>query len=168
MIILEGMDASGKTSLADELLRHLSGYSVIHSGGPEKHPGEIIERVRTLPRKGKFLLDRHPIISQHVYARTDKDPPPTTFTNEEVVSFIRTLPEFPTIVWCCGRAPHVMKEGESADHAAFLEKKWEALNTKYAELFGYFNHRGIPYIAYDFSSPVRGHMVKEIIDREVS
>ena len=173
MILLEGMDPSGKSTLGDELLRYLNdnggnGYSMIHSGGPEKYPGEIIERIRTLPRSGKFILDRHPLISQHVYARTDRDPPPTTFTAGQVADWVHGLPALPTIVWCCGRAPHVMKPGESEDHAQFLEDKWQALNLKYAELFGWFNHASIPFIAYDFAVPHRDRVVKAILDQELS
>lgn len=171
MIWLEGMDASGKSSLANELMDRFNddgglGYSLIHSGGPEKHPGEIMERIRALPRKGKFILDRHPLISQHVYARTDKDPPATSFTQDQVAGWLSALPKMPVIVWCYGRAPHVMKEGESADHAEFLKQKWETLNNKYSELFGYFNHMKIPFIAYDFAAPTRDHVVQAIIKRE--
>lgn len=162
------MDASGKSTLVDELLTHLNdigdlGYVKIHSGGPEKYPGEIHDRIKTLPRLGRFILDRHPLVSQHVYARDGA----TTFTQDEVWEYVRTMN--PVLVYCMGKAPHVMKPGESEDHARFLEQKWSTLNSKYEELFALAPSKGFRYYSYDFRAPdtMRARAKVNIIQAEL-
>lgn len=152
MIIIEGMDASGKSTLADELLEHLNdigglGYAKVHSGGPEKYPGEIHDRVRTLPRLGRFILDRHPVISQHVYAREGA----TKFSASEVWDYVTKMN--PVLVYCMGRAEHAMKPGESEDHAKFLREKWNTLNSAYEDLFAQAPLTTFRYYSYDFRAP---------------
>lgn len=168
MIIVEGMDASGKSTLVDTLFEHLNGagelgYEKIHSGGPEKYPGEIRERIASLPRKGKFILDRHPMISQHVYAREGA----TTFTTDEVWNYLQTMN--PVLVYCCGKAEHVMKPGESEDHARFLAEKWDRLNTAYEHFFALAPNFGFRFYSYDFRNPelMRSISIQNILHAEL-
>jgi len=64
MILLEGPDLSGKTTVG----RHLSeftGLKIHHFGAPPKSPEEIMARIENTPKD--MLLDRHPCISEQVY-----------------------------------------------------------------------------------------------------
>ena len=73
-IILEGMDASGKSTLAKHLSEAL-GYSVQSSEGPEKEAGEIITRILRYDRlmeKGWIIFDRHPAFSHPIYSQGSK------------------------------------------------------------------------------------------------
>lgn len=71
-IILEGVDASGKSTLAKALLCELNGYAYYPSEGPEKYEGEILERIKRYEATHNPLAiyDRHPIISHPIYSRT--------------------------------------------------------------------------------------------------
>lgn len=68
-IIIEGLDNSGKSTLAAFLAEHLDCI-VIESEGPPRWPGEINERVvkyRQLPNNTIFV--RHPCVSQVIYGK---------------------------------------------------------------------------------------------------
>lgn len=66
-IILEGPDASGKSTLARAL-----GYKTIQSEGPEKYPKEILERIeryqKIIDEKTVVVFDRHPCVSHPIYS----------------------------------------------------------------------------------------------------
>lgn len=70
LIIFEGNDASGKSTLADEVARR-TGLKIQRSEGPEKTPGEINRRIARYldeyPRE--HIFDRHPCISHNIYRR---------------------------------------------------------------------------------------------------
>lgn len=67
-IILEGPDNSGKSTLA-KYLNEFLGFTLIHSGGPSKYPGEVVERSKRFNEmKGPIIFDRHPCVSQNLYA----------------------------------------------------------------------------------------------------
>ncbi len=67
-IVLEGNDASGKSTLARVLSQRLS-LQVIPSEGPEKFPGEIDERIGRYLQYDRVIFDRHPCVSQPIYQR---------------------------------------------------------------------------------------------------
>lgn len=67
LIVLEGPDAAGKSTLAKFLVDTL-GFSHRHSGGPGKRPGEIYERIDAMADDpGPTVYDRHPCVSQNIY-----------------------------------------------------------------------------------------------------
>lgn len=66
-IILEGPDNAGKSTLAAHISDRL-GIPIQHSGGPSKFPGEVNSRAFEFNcRRGTFIYDRHPCISQNIY-----------------------------------------------------------------------------------------------------
>ena len=68
-IVLEGPDNGGKSTLARYLATRLH-IPILHSGGPEKEPGEINNRVRTfLDMRQLHIFDRHACISQEIYRK---------------------------------------------------------------------------------------------------
>lgn len=69
MIIVEGMDNSGKTTLCEKL-ESKSNFPVIHSPGPPQVVGieAWFSFVRdTLTREVPCIYDRHPIFSEYIY-----------------------------------------------------------------------------------------------------
>lgn len=77
MVVIEGPDGSGKSTLANDLLVQLSQENLTVSlkltEGPEKYPGEILERIKrydfeyfSSPQQ-ITIYDRHPIVSQNIY-----------------------------------------------------------------------------------------------------
>lgn len=78
MIVVEGVDNAGKSTLIRALQVVLPGWVVQGSEGPPKHKGEMDERVtRYLHDLGpKTIFDRHPCVSQPIYGlmRSHADP----------------------------------------------------------------------------------------------
>lgn len=68
LIIIEGVDASGKSTLASALSDAL-GMSIVPSEGPPRHPGEINERLARYAQYDNVIFDRHPVISQPIYGQ---------------------------------------------------------------------------------------------------
>lgn len=66
-IVLEGIDASGKSTLAKELQRVLY-WPIQHSEGPPKYPGEMNVRLTNYAMfTSPYIFDRHPVVSQSIY-----------------------------------------------------------------------------------------------------
>lgn len=75
-IVLEGPDGGGKSTLA-AILSTLTGRQVVAGEGPPKGPGEINERARRYLKLSGVIFDRHPCVSQPIYANLrdcDKEP----------------------------------------------------------------------------------------------
>lgn len=75
-IVIEGVDNSGKSTLAARLASRLD-LPVQGSEGPPHYPGEMNERIaryHSLPTQ--HIFDRHPVVSQAIYCtlRTGLDP----------------------------------------------------------------------------------------------
>jgi len=70
IIILEGVDNSGKSTLATRLAMHLD-YVIIPTEGPPKYEGEMDERLERYRVRyaTNVIFDRHPVISQSLYGR---------------------------------------------------------------------------------------------------
>lgn len=135
-IILEGVDASGKSTLAKELLVSLPGYSYYPSEGPEKYEGEILERIKRYEAEHNPLAiyDRHPIISHPIYSRT------VLWMSDIPYSLSRPFYERPDnlLVYCmpteAGFDAHKENEGgEDVNHLAMVKKEYPRLLTDYNE-----------------------------------
>lgn len=66
-IVLEGPDATGKSTLARFLSQEMQ-WPIIPSEGPEKFPGEVNERIRRYGLFDRVIFDRHPCVSQGIYS----------------------------------------------------------------------------------------------------
>lgn len=73
MIILEGPDNAGKTTLGEHLSQHL-GLEFQHSGGPIRSREDFEERMAKLHSGPAVVMDRFPAISEHVYGQIFKRP----------------------------------------------------------------------------------------------
>lgn len=111
-IIVEGPDACGKSTLARYLSQELN-RPIIQSEGPEKFPGEINERIRRYRFFDNIIFDRHPAISQGIYASfNDKTMP----DKDLVFDLYETRP---VIVYCMARGvvlDHQAKAHDSPEH----------------------------------------------------
>lgn len=69
MLVVEGMDNSGKSTLAHELAR-ATGRHVVHSPGHRLTPPQLrdwAEKSLFSPANPYIIYDRHPVISESVY-----------------------------------------------------------------------------------------------------
>lgn len=112
LIVIEGPDNSGKSTLA-QYIYQWTGIPIQYSEGPEKYPGEIVERtMKYLSLSGNLIVDRHPCISQKIYG---------PFRGGSVIP-TKLVDQFYSqdqlIIYCRGRglADHVVKSHDTQSH----------------------------------------------------
>lgn len=130
MIVIEGMDNSGKSTLARALGDYMSLF-VQESEGPPKSDEEINERVDRYEAMGdKYLFVRHPVISNAIYGAHREEGNPITPGRTMIFYDAR-----PTLIYCDagdrGLVGHVVKEGESPEHLAMLQAQQHDLLQEY-------------------------------------
>lgn len=136
IIILEGVDASGKSTLATALLSKFeSRYSYRPSEGPEKEPGEILHRIDRYSKHftRNVLFDRHPIISHPIYSKTCEW---VTRIPADVISDFYSRPML--IVYCLPTArgfdAHEAVEGvDTVEHLSMVKKEYPRILADYNE-----------------------------------
>lgn len=77
-IIIEGVDGSGKTTLARRL-SNLMYIPVMLGAGPERYPDEMQDRITAydvVASKTPIIFDRHPCISDYIYNEKNWQAPP--------------------------------------------------------------------------------------------
>lgn len=77
MIVIEGMDNSGKSTLGEYLAAYL-GLIVQESEGPPLSDDEINERVDKYAEMPNRLFVRHPVISNSIYGKFRPEGDPIT------------------------------------------------------------------------------------------
>ena len=68
-VILEGPDNSGKSTLA-EYLQESIYWPVKDGEGPPKSRSDLMDRVDRYMNMKRYILDRHPVISELIYGMT--------------------------------------------------------------------------------------------------
>ena len=67
-VVIEGIDNSGKSTLARLIVKKLN-YTLVESEGPPKYSGEINHRVARYSSIPSPVFVRHPLVSQPIYGR---------------------------------------------------------------------------------------------------
>jgi hypothetical protein len=132
MIVVEGVDNSGKSTLIRALRVVLPAFFLQASEGPPKYPGEQNKRVkRYLGFPNDTIYDRHPCVSQPIYGtmrmHTDAIDPAL------IESFYQMDPLF---IYCDGGVrgmkDHVFNpEVDSIKHLTAVEENYTKLLTEY-------------------------------------
>lgn len=124
VVVLEGPDGGGKSTLA-QMLSQATGLPIKAGEGPPRYKGEFHERVDKYLRMDDVIFDRHPVISQPIYARlrgSNEDLP----TPEQTYSFYSHCP---FIIYCRSTDDSKHRVGADEDPAHI-----EAVHRHYAEL----------------------------------
>jgi thymidylate kinase len=77
-VVIEGIDASGKTRLARAVAQQASLEYVDRSRlghGPPKSPQDVISRLERYLQEDFVVFDRHTAVSQPIYGALREDPP---------------------------------------------------------------------------------------------
>ena len=127
-IIIEGPDASGKTTLAKGLSQELP-FTLKSGEGIERYPGEIIERIKRYLSMDDMIFDRHPIISQFIYNQFRENGTPIP---QELIDKFYSQDNI--IIYCYGIAgPHEPKEYDSEEHLSMINRFEDNIRNAYEE-----------------------------------
>ena len=131
-IIVEGVDNTGKSTLARMLARRLD-FTLMESEGPPRYKGEINLRVeRYLRNSPRTVYARHPCVSQPIYAVIRNDPPDMTIDHQLVIEF---YDQKHILVYCHdsnrGLETHVHKEHDKPEHLAAITNHYDELCYQY-------------------------------------
>lgn len=130
MIIIEGLDATGKSVLADRISL-LTTWPIQKSEGPEQYPGEILDRCdryRTYP--DEYIFDRHPVISQQVYGHFSNKTP--IAPHYQVMLQARA----PLVIYSSGdnHGEHHVKDYDTPDHIKMITDKRSEMEKMYLQI----------------------------------
>lgn len=130
MIVVEGMDNSGKSTLAAQLAEYMDLF-VQESEGPPRSDEEINERVdRYHTMADKYLFVRHPVISNAIYGKMRPEGNPITPGRTMIFYDAQ-----PTLIYCDagdrGLTGHVEKDHDSEEHLSLVDTNYKALLEEY-------------------------------------
>lgn len=130
MIVVEGMDNSGKSTLAQALAEYM-GLFVQESEGPPRDADEINARVdRYQETADRYVFVRHPCISNAIYGA--KRPEGNPITPGRTLIFYEAQP---TLIYCDaggrGFDGHQVKDHDSPEHLEMITREHDDLLRAY-------------------------------------
>ena len=138
MIIIEGHDNSGKSTLARVIKSHpdFSRYGIQESEGPPVSPAEINERceryMASVARGDKLIWVRHPVISNAIYGSFR---PEGDVIRSDVRAAFHAMK--PLLIYCDpmerGLGDHVVKDHDTEEHLALLQANSERILGAYRQ-----------------------------------
>lgn len=160
MVVIEGIDNAGKSTLCRMISSILPTFQVQVSEGPPKYEGEMDKRVeKYLAYPNNVIYDRHPCVSQPIYGlmRTHKD----DISEELIQAFYEMKPIF---VYCDplgrGMSGHVEKTGVD------IPEHIDSINDNYNKLLGLYRLWAIKHacIMYRIGDPMSriGRMIETL------
>lgn len=125
MIVIEGMDNSGKSTLAEAMASYMD-LLVQESEGPPKSDEEINERVDRYELLTDRIFVRHPCISNAIYGQVRAEGDPVTI-GRRMLFYERGH----TLIYCDagnrGLEAHVQKAHDSEKHLKDIEDNYNRL-----------------------------------------
>ena len=130
VIIIEGMDNSGKSTLARCIAQRLN-FAIQESEGPPRSREEINARIRRYAYMRNVVFVRHPVISNAIYgAQRPEGDPIDPALRRKFYSDPHNL-----FIYCDplerGLDDHVVKDHDTPEHLALLEERRSILLKEY-------------------------------------
>ncbi len=153
LIILEGADGSGKTSLANRIRKDVQEYMLfLRSNGAPHHVGQladVIGWVAAIPYVIPVIQDRNPVISEYIYGPIIRGKCMHGLDFEQMEQMFRKS----MIIYCrpsysalaAGMRQEVQMEGVALNHKEIVRA--------YDEFMGQLRETDIPVRTYDFTGP---------------
>lgn len=149
MVIIEGMDNSGKTTLVNYLATEIL-CGVIRSPGP--HTGEFLatwillqnERLKVQP----ILFDRHPLISEKIYGVVLRSRNALAIYGD-LMQYFRSLN--PLIIYCRPPISNILDFGDR-DQMEGVKETATILLDKYDYTMNLMRDEGFSIVTYDYTS----------------
>ena len=153
LVIIEGPDGSGKTSLANRLRKDLSSPCLFlrSNGAPTRVEdlAQIIHWINALPLYVPLITDRNPLISEYVYGPILRGKCMHKWTLEQMANWskralvIYCRPSWSALAQALRR--EIQLEGVIENHRIIVEA--------YDKLMSEFQTRGVEVVPYDFTGP---------------
>lgn len=133
-ILIEGPDATGKTTLA-RYIAWRTGFAMQESEGPPRHPGDINERVARYSRMDRTIFVRHPLVSHPIYDQARqfmRKPASDIISAADKAAFYA---ENPIVIYCKPHLPaeHKVKDYDTPEHMAMLHEQANLIRTLYRQ-----------------------------------
>jgi hypothetical protein len=129
MIVIEGMDNSGKSTLGAALAEYME-YLVQESEGPPLSDDEINERVDRYQELDTRIFVRHPVVSNEIYGKFRPEGNPITAGRTLIFYEAK-----PILVYCDagerGYEGHQLKPHDTERHQELLRRRKDELLTEY-------------------------------------
>jgi deoxyadenosine/deoxycytidine kinase len=157
LVILEGPDGSGKSTLAARLLKGTGEPTLlVKRSGP---PGEIetlrfqAAWIEEQHKDINVIADRHPLISETIYAPTvRKVPVPSWTAPEALFHFAQFKPERrPLVIYCRAPLSRMMQTSRVEDQMAGVHDEYLKLVLAYDDFMARLARCDIEIYRYDFS-----------------
>ena len=145
MVIIEGVDNSGKTTLANTLSQHFN-YPLIHSPG---HCSEMLDWAKAhLLTGGYRIYDRFPCISEHIYGPVirGRDEFKSVLGKKIMTLF---LDKNPLIIYC--KPPDSVIRANMGEQMGGVEDNILSLILNYNRTVIYLRAWGLLVIKYDYT-----------------
>lgn len=151
MIIIEGMDNSGKSRLAAHLAEKFGLRIIKRSGPPKDREAFILETLEFLILNPEVIYDRHPLISEEVYGPILRN---VNVFNRPGVSwedFLNSLLRLdPLIIYCRPPDEKILCFGDRDQMPAVVENARRLIDA-YDRVMGWIRHEGTLFVVHDFT-----------------
>lgn len=150
MIIVEGPDGAGKSTLVQRLIDENPGLKLAPRactslGGPLR--GDAMRKwLRDYSRMYGYIYDRHQCISGAVYDAIRADPPDASF-RRQLSSIFRDIYENAHIVYCRPPRHEILKAVHTSDQMAGVTSKIDLIIDMYDSIMANM----VPHEVYDWT-----------------
>jgi hypothetical protein len=155
LLVVEGADCMGKTTLVGQLQEALKWPSV-HTGGPktDEQLEEAFGRLEAIQKLGpRTIIDRAPMLSEIAYRPVSSG---ERVTPENRLSYVARLSELNPVVVVCRRRELpdlkvVERPHKSLEYWAKVIGGYEGIVARYDDLIYLLSKQGVPVYVYDWT-----------------
>ena len=165
MIIVEGPDGGGKSTLVNRLSQEFQ-VPVHHSGGPPKSEGDIISRHSHMLENPRLIFDRAPAISDPIYGAIL-----VRGSSLDAGDLLDLLALHPLVIYC--RPPiehllkvqdgHEVKAHETQEHVSGVMCHQPEIIVAYDRLMVL-----VPHLKWDFLDPTNHRAIVSACARKLA
>lgn len=167
MVILEGMDGSGKTHLLNDLCSTMGltkhARACTSEGGPIENLYEWAKNdIETWHTQPFAVYDRHPFISEHVYGPLVRGWVDPRFHSVEARELIKRMAFNCTIILCDPGIPEIMRNVKRTANMKGVGDFIHELSLTYRSLFQFWP-APLRVLRWDYANPGNFDTIKHMV-----
>jgi len=138
LIVIEGVDGSGKTTLVQNFRQVAARHCLILSrSGPPKHPSDLLSSISWINRMADssvpIIVDRHPLISEPIYGPIVRGSSMIEDVYSEDQAFEIIANRANRIIFC-------RTDLDTSMRASRRERQMEGVHEQYGALYQKYDH----------------------------